>query len=168
MTVKIQYSLPLPLPLSLPLPLPLPLALAPTELTLLLDCQDTETRQCLATGTVLGILLGVATPASGAAAWLIVTYSYRQAKRRIVLGVGKYVKAEDLADVSDEDAASPTQDASPAQQPAGSVQMVTVSGGQALAQASSEPTQLLLDLIHRKMLLQSGMRCDNVWSSVVG
>ena len=51
-------------------------------------------------GTVFGILLGVASPAAGAAAWLIFTYSYRQAKRRIVLGVFKYLIVEDVADAS--------------------------------------------------------------------
>ncbi len=64
-------------------------------------------------GTVFGILLGVASPAAGAAAWLILTYSHRQAKRRIVLGVLKYLMVEDIADGSGSDASN--ADGSPEQ-----------------------------------------------------
>jgi len=82
-------------------------------------------------GTVFGILLGVASPAAGAAAWLILTYSYRQAKRRIVLGVLKYLMAKDIADASGSDASNAA--ANPA-----NVQMVALNSRQSVRQASSE------------------------------
>ena len=82
-------------------------------------------------GTVFGILLGVASPAAGAAAWLILTYSYRQAKRRIVLGVLKYLMAEDIADASGSAASNAA--ATPA-----NVQMVALNSRQSVRQASSE------------------------------
>ena len=83
-------------------------------------------------GTVLGILLGVASPAAGAAAWLILTYTYRQAKRRIVLGVIKYLSVEDIADASSPNAASaaPTSPAN--------AQTVAQNGIQPVKQVPSE------------------------------
>lgn len=87
-------------------------------------------------GTVFGILLGVASPAPGAAAWLIFTYSYRQAKRRIVLGVLKYLMVEDIADGSSSDASN--ADANPA-----NVQMVALNSRQPVRQALSESLLLL-------------------------
>ncbi len=88
-------------------------------------------------GTVFGILLGVASPAAGAAAWLILTYSYRQAKRRIVLGVFKYLIVEDIAVTSSLDAANG------APNPSADVQMVDLDSRQPVRQASSSSLLLL-------------------------
>lgn len=88
-------------------------------------------------GTVFGILLGVASPAAGAAAWLIFTYSYRQAKRRIVLGVFKHLSVEDIADASSLDAANA------APNPSANVQMVDLDSRQPVRQASSASLLML-------------------------
>ena len=86
---------------------------------------------------MLGILLGVASPAAGAAAWLILTYTYRQAKHRIVLGVIKYLLVEDIAVASSSTAANagPTSPAN--------IQMVAQNGRQPVRQASSKLLLLL-------------------------
>ena len=88
-------------------------------------------------GTVFGILLGVASPAAGAAAWLILTYSYRQAKRRTVLGVLKYLRVKDIAEASGPDAANA------APNPYAMVEMVALDGRQLVRQASSESLLML-------------------------
>ena len=88
-------------------------------------------------GSVFGILLGVASPAAGAAAWLIFTYSYRQAKRRIVLGVFKYLMVEDIADASSLDAVNA------APNPSANVQMVDLDSRHPVRQASSASLLML-------------------------
>ena len=100
-------------------------------------CKNANPSSCCGTGTVLGILLGVASPAAEAAAWLILTYTYRQAKCRIVLGVIKYLLVEDIAD----DLSSTGANAGPSS-PA-NVQMVAQNGAQPVRQASSESLVLL-------------------------
>ncbi len=114
-------------------------------------------RRVSGAGTVFGILLGVASPAAGAAAWLILTYSYRQAKRRIVLGVFKYLMVEDIADASGSDAANAAPD------PSANVQMVALNSRQSLRQASSESLLMLhIAIVPARSCFASSLSAEHI------
>ncbi|DBA88078.1 TPA: hypothetical protein ACH3X2_005079 [Trebouxia sp. C0005] len=73
-------------------------------------------------GTLLGILLGVAGPAAGVAAWLAITYTYRRSKRRLVLQVRKRFQLKHISYDKDAHSVSANQHSSSAM-----VQMPTVT-----------------------------------------
>jgi len=83
---------------------------------------------------VLGILLGVAGPAAGVAAWLAITYSYRRSKHRLVLQVGKQLQLKDISYDKDIHSINATQHSSPAM-----VQMTTVTNPLITSQSSGMP-----------------------------
>ena len=72
-------------------------------------------------GTVLGILVGVAGPAAGVAAWLAITSSYRRSKRRLVLQVGTQLQLKHISYDKDAHSVSANQHSSSAM-----VQMTSV------------------------------------------
>ena len=49
---------------------------------------------------MLGIVLGVLTPAAGVVGWLAVTYRYRLSKRKLVVEVVNRLKVDNIADSS--------------------------------------------------------------------
>ena len=49
---------------------------------------------------MLGIVLGVLTPAAAIVGWLAVTYRYRLSKRKLVVEVVKRLNVDDIADSS--------------------------------------------------------------------
>jgi len=68
------------------------------------------------------MLLGVAGPAVGAAAWLTITYSYRRSKRKLVLQIGKQLQLKHISYNKDVHSVDASQHSSPAM-----VQMTSVT-----------------------------------------